>query len=68
MDQTGDNEETKTSPAPGADATLDQKVAHKECLLKSLNGKGERKSRGDNLMMTRIREELDMMINIKKEG
>ena len=54
-------------PTGGLTNNLEDRFVQIEKLLKDLNRRIDKKCYGDNLMMTRIREELDMMINIKKE-
>ena len=46
---------------------MEERVLLLEGLLQKSNEKLELNTQGDNLMMARIWEELDMLINVKKE-
>ena len=56
-----------TLPSISEDLPLDQRVVTLERMLKDLSNMFTNKTWGDNLMMARIREELDMISNAKKE-
>ena len=66
--QTSGSGSVKTVPVmPSMEVSMEDRVSQLEKLLQELTAQTQNKSYSDNLMMARIREEIDMLINTKKE-
>lgn len=69
MDQSSSLARSPLQPSPvnNSNQPMEVRVTQLEDLLHQLSQKLDKKTYGDNMMMTRIREELDMMTNTAKE-